>query len=252
METARNYAYALLLCALAIRIVPDCHIMGRCYQLCNIWQYLYPHITFYVKRSHTFLTQDAIYVIIFEINIKSIAFLVDFSINAMNTSTQLQLNAGFIAHENVGYSREFTFEIPELTLGADLALKSLTGTAAVTSTLQGLVAQLNFQATIHLDCVRCLNRAEQPLKIEFSVFFAFKKKHTDETGLRFPDNGIIDLEPLVYEYFVLSIPISPQCRPDCKGLCPVCGENRNEVDCDHDERPIDPRLAQLKSLLDDD
>jgi uncharacterized protein len=60
----------------------------------------------------------------------------------------------------------------------------------------------------------------------------------------------IDLRPLVREYMLLSVPISPLCRPACLGLCPVCGENLNEISCTHEDDAVDPRLAKLKNLLD--
>jgi uncharacterized protein len=50
----------------------------------------------------------------------------------------------------------------------------------------------------------------------------------DESGLVVPEDGNIDLEPIVYEYLLLEIPINPVCREDCKGLCDICGENLNE------------------------
>jgi uncharacterized protein len=51
---------------------------------------------------------------------------------------------------------------------------------------------------------------------------------------------------------LLEIPISPICRPDCLGLCPVCGESLNENTHHHEEEFIDPRLEGLKKLLDEE
>jgi uncharacterized protein len=47
----------------------------------------------------------------------------------------------------------------------------------------------------------------------------------------------------------LDIPINPLCRPDCKGLCPICGEILVDEHHKHIEDSIDPRLAELRSLL---
>jgi uncharacterized protein len=66
-----------------------------------------------------------------------------------------------------------------------------------------------------------------------------------------PSDGSIDLTPIIRDYAVLDIPISQVCKPDCKGLCPVCGANLNEGDCGHRQESIDPRLAGLKALLED-
>jgi uncharacterized protein len=51
------------------------------------------------------------------------------------------------------------------------------------------------------------------------------------------------------EDFLLSIPISAVCRPDCRGLCPKCGKNWNEGPCDCEDDEIDPRWAGLADLF---
>ena len=91
----------------------------------------------------------------------------------------------------------------------------------------------------------------------FSVLFqsrnAFTASHADkDTELIIPDDLHIDLLPLLREYFHLDIPINPVCRPDCKGLCPVCGEPLEQSNCNHTDVPSDPRFDVLKKLLDDD
>jgi uncharacterized protein len=89
----------------------------------------------------------------------------------------------------------------------------------------------------------------QPLEIDFTELYAFSQRFATESELILPEDGHIDLEPLVREYMLLEIPISPLCKPDCKGLCPICGGNLNEEICNHDSDAIDLRLASLKSLL---
>ncbi len=59
---------------------------------------------------------------------------------------------------------------------------------------------------------------------------------------------VIDLDPLVRESLVLSLPAYPVCREDCKGLCPVCGADLNERECGCDRHVPDPRWAGLKNL----
>ncbi len=59
----------------------------------------------------------------------------------------------------------------------------------------------------------------------------------------------LDLEDPMREYALLSIPMLPLCREDCKGLCPQCGANLNDGPCDCDTEQVDDRLAALKHLL---
>lgn len=160
----------------------------------------------------------------------------------------LRLNVGFIIHQSVGYSRDFPLEVPALRL-PDLSLNNLLGTARVTRTAQGLLVQVRMQAEVMTECVRCLTDFAQPLSIDFTELYAFTPHSVTESGLLVPETGKIDLAPLVREEMLLAIPISPLCREDCKGLCPICGENLNETTCHHDDESIDPRLSVLKALL---
>jgi uncharacterized protein len=168
------------------------------------------------------------------------------------TRNPLRLNVGFFVNQSVGYSREFPFEFPELRLEPDLDLKNLAGTARITRTPQGLLVQLKMHATLQSECARCLTEIEQPLEISFTELYAFSPRTVTESGLILPEDGHIDLAPLVREYMLLEIPISPICRPDCLGLCPVCGESLNENTHHHEEEFIDPRLEGLKKLLDEE
>ncbi len=166
-----------------------------------------------------------------------------------NPHSPLRLNVGFIAHQGIGYSRDFDFDIPDLRLPPDLTLHGLTGLARFTRTPQGLLAQVKMHAMLQTECVRCLDPFYQLLDIEFTELYAFSERFVTESELILPEDGHIDLEPLVREYMLLEIPISPLCRPDCKGLCPICGGNLNKENCNHDANTGDPRLASLKSLL---
>lgn len=167
------------------------------------------------------------------------------------SSELLRLNVGFIMAETVGYTRDFPIEIPAIHLPPDLTLNDLNGVVRVTRTPQGLLVQSNLKATVPTECVRCLIEFPQPLQIEFTELYAFKREATTESGLLLPETGKIDLAPIVRDEMLLAMPISPLHDPDCKGLCPICGENLNEDPDHHHDDPIDPRLDTLASLLDE-
>lgn len=171
----------------------------------------------------------------------------------MNPQTpQLRLNVGFIAQQGIGYSRKFAFENPILFLPPDLELGKFAGEIEVSRTSEGLLFQGKFQANISATCGRCLDEFDQPLVIDFAELFTFESHAQDDTELIYPENGQIDLGPIVREYMLIEVPITPLCKVDCKGLCAVCGNNLNTESCDHVPDPIDPRMAILKSLLDED
>ena len=75
----------------------------------------------------------------------------------------------------------------------------------------------------------------------------------DELGEQpLPADGSIDLTPIIRDYASLDIPIRQLCSEECKGLCPVCGMNRNQEDCGHRLESIDPRMAELQKLLENE
>ncbi len=161
----------------------------------------------------------------------------------------LRLNVGFVVAQSAGFSRDFPFEILHIQLPPDLQLDNLVGGIRVTRTPQGILLQADLQAQTQLDCVRCLTNFQQGLKITFTELYAFSQRYVTDSGLLMPETGIIDVTPLLREYGMLEIPISPLCKPDCKGLCPICGNNLNESTCHHEDDSGDPRLASLRSFL---
>jgi DUF177 domain-containing protein len=166
-----------------------------------------------------------------------------------NSNNPLRLNIGFIIHQSIGYYRDFPFESPIIHLKPDLDLQNLIGTVRVTRTAQGLLVQGKLRAVTPAECVRCLADFVQPLEIDFTELYAFSSNSVTESGLYVPENGLLDLAPLIRDEMYLAIPISPVCKPDCKGLCPICGENLNETTCHHEEEAIDLRLNNLKELF---
>jgi uncharacterized protein len=161
----------------------------------------------------------------------------------------LRLNVGFVVAQSAGFSRDFPFDIAQISVPPDLRLNSLNGLVRATRTPQGILLQADFHTQIDLECVRCLTDFQQTLAFNFTELYAFSQRYVTDSGLLMPETGIIDLSPVIREYVLLEIPISPLCRPDCKGLCPICGNNLNESTCFHEEESGDPRLASLKSLL---
>jgi uncharacterized protein len=160
----------------------------------------------------------------------------------------LRINVGFLIHQLIGTNREFQFDLPNLKLEDDLLLHNFTGIARIDRATQGLLVQGRFNARIEEQCVRCLDDFLQPLEAELSELYSFKNQPTADSGLVIPDDGNIDLAPLVWEYFTLNRPMKPLCRQDCKGLCPVCGENLNGRLCEHQQ----VREDQIAPLTNDD
>jgi uncharacterized protein len=160
----------------------------------------------------------------------------------------LRLNVGFLINSSIGTSRDFNFDFETMKLGDDLTVSNFVGMARFDRTPQGLLLQGKFRAEADLECVRCLETFSMPIKWTSTDLYAFDKRSISESNLLVPDDGQINLESLLREYVLLEFPINPVCKPDCKGLCPVCGENLNETDCGHHPGSVSP-FAALKDLL---
>jgi uncharacterized protein len=150
-------------------------------------------------------------------------------------SSPLRVNVGFLTRQAAGFRRDFLIELPHLFLQPDLTLEDFRMQLAISRTPQGLLAEAKISAGAILECVRCLDTFKQPLHASFTELYAFTDRSLSESGLMYPDSGLIDFTDLVREYLILEIPISPVCKTDCLGLCSICGENRNHVQCGHEE-----------------
>jgi len=168
-----------------------------------------------------------------------------------NPRCPFRLNVGFIVHQEIGYKREFPFEFEQIQISDDLDLRHFEGVATIGRTPQGLIVQADFSAETTLECVRCLNEFELNLNWSLTELYAFSKKSISESDLLMPDDGHIDLQPLVREYALLEIPIKPICKPTCKGLCSVCGEDLNQSDCGHKNIAEESPFSALKDLLEE-
>lgn len=157
--------------------------------------------------------------------------------NSVNPRYPLRINVGFLIHQSIGISRDIHFDLPDLHIPPDFSVMDFTGMVRISRTPQGLLLQGEFQGSTRLECVRCLEGFTQNLQTSFSELYAFDERSLSDSGLLVPEDGIIDLAPLVREYLMLEEPIKPLCKPDCRGLCATCGENLNMRQCEHINQP---------------
>jgi uncharacterized protein len=170
----------------------------------------------------------------------------------LTNPSALRINVGFIVNQAIGYSRDFSIEIPDYSFSEGPDVRDLAFDILISRTTEGLLVQANGHALIELECGYCLENFWHKLSFDFVEMFTFRSHAVEETELILPDDLQIDLAPLLTEYLYLDIPINPMCKKDCQGLCPICGENQNIAICNHGEENIDPRLSVLKTLLDGD
>jgi uncharacterized protein len=113
----------------------------------------------------------------------------------------------------------------------------------------GYAFRLRFKLHVEGPCMRCLGAAAAETEVDAREV---AQEGTEDEELRSPyvADDELDLGRWAHDAAVLAIPTQFLCRPDCAGLCPVCGEPLNDADPEeHEHEPAtDPRWAKLQEL----
>ena len=170
-----------------------------------------------------------------------------------NVAGLLKAPHGEMRHHEVDEEPSFAL------IGARLT-GHIVGSVGLMRTQQGVLVQADLQVEAEVTCARCLRPAHTVLAVHISE--EFRPSVDIRTGMRLwpePDEFIEDelfldehhvlhLDEVVRQELEASIPIKPLCRPDCAGLCPHCGADLNEEQCQC-AQPIDVRWEALRQLL---
>lgn len=151
-----------------------------------------------------------------------------------------------------GKRLELELEPGEVRLGDDtyvLGPPEVTARLEVSHAAAGFAMRLAFMGELTGPCMRCLAPARVGVEAEAREI---DQPGTDDEELRSPyvSEGILDLTAWGHDALALALPQRILCRPDCAGLCAVCGESLNDAEPgahDHPREP-DPRWAKLREL----
>ena len=110
----------------------------------------------------------------------------------------------------------------------------------------GILVSADIDGTAAGECGRCLIDIEQAVQVEIQELFAYSSDEAFEYEVH---EDTIDLEPVVRDAVVLSLPFQPVCQEDCLGLCPQCGVRLLDNPGHEHKNPVDPRWAALGSLV---
>jgi uncharacterized protein len=113
--------------------------------------------------------------------------------------------------------------------------------------------------TLRCDCNRCLEPAEFPIDSSFDLFYRPAEVVRDkdeveveidegEAEIAFYEGGGIELEDVLREQVLLTMPMQRVCREDCQGMCSICGQNRNLINCGCEPKLVDDRWSALKKV----
>ena len=120
---------------------------------------------------------------------------------------------------------------------------------AISCATTGTLFQLRFDARLHGPCYRCLGDAAVDVPIKAREYEA-TNADTDELRTPYLSDDALDLESWARDAIALELPEQILCRPDCLGLCAVCGKDLNVEPHEHEEEKVDSRWAALEALRD--
>ncbi len=121
----------------------------------------------------------------------------------------------------------------------------------VTRASTGTVYELRFHVRLHGPCFRCLGDAVLDDDLSLREYQAESPGGADELTTPYVKNNRLDLSAWARDGLVLALPDKILCRPDCAGLCPVCGLDLNAEPHEHEGKEADPRWAALAELRDE-
>ena len=113
---------------------------------------------------------------------------------------------------------------------------------------EGILVTGDAFATASGECSRCLDPIDSAVEVEFQELFAYSGTSEDDFVV---ENESIDLDQVIRDAVVLSLPFQPVCSAGCKGLCVTCGAKLNEDPQHAHEAPVDPRWNALTNLKED-
>ncbi|MCS7314934.1 MAG: DUF177 domain-containing protein [Bryobacterales bacterium] len=131
------------------------------------------------------------------------------------------------------------------------------GVAILRQPTMEILVKGHLSVEMQADCDRCLEPASFPLSLDFDLVYqplpaAMPEEvvlSPEETEIAFYRGLGIELADVVREQVLLALPMRRVCRPDCRGICPVCGGNRNLVNCGCRQEWVDDRWAALRNLV---
>ena len=133
----------------------------------------------------------------------------------------------------------------------------LTGPVRLMHTQGGVLVQGRLYALATLSCSRCLELVSVPLDVELEEIFTPTidiltgrpvKSEEEDRALWIDDRHLLDLGEVLRQDVLVALPMHVVCREECRGLCPVCGQNLNQGSCGCTPEP-DARWAALLDLL---
>jgi uncharacterized protein len=131
------------------------------------------------------------------------------------------------------------------------------GTAELRSATEEIRVQGRLQVTVGFICDRCAEPFSHQIDEEFDLIYRPDTNEfggmeieikASESNVGFYQGPGLELNEILQEQVLLAVPLQRLCREECKGICPECGQDRNESNCECQTQRIDERWSALRNL----
>jgi uncharacterized protein len=161
-----------------------------------------------------------------------------------------------VSDEPVSFSFELTFSIEALDREPLLEISPVLLEGEISRIEKGFTLEALLSYSGRLECSRCLAGYPFETREDFTLLLTKRVAPSgDETPLQseeldeyFYDDPVISVAPISEERIQMAVPMKPLCREECRGLCPMCGEDLNVTECGCAAESVDPRWEALRLL----
>ena len=160
--------------------------------------------------------------------------------------------------QEIGAQEDFAFVWKDLSEdGGEFSLiKPIQVNGHVSNQGNFLELVMRIKTEVMLPCSRCLDEVKLPLDLEVADQYYSEAEWSNLSEVDEEDSSAVfllagdwlDLKKIVRENILLNLPMRIICTPDCPGICPKCGQNLQEGQCNCRRQELDPRFAVLAQL----
>ena len=145
---------------------------------------------------------------------------------------------------------DFSLDLEPIKFEGEIikAIKPVKVEGQIVSRNDVLELEATIKTELELNCSRCLDTFIYPIDIDIEERFT-NDPDLEDDGIMFVDGDTIDITEIIENCIISTLPIKRLCKEDCKGLCSVCGANKNVENCSCLDYDVDVRLAKLRELF---
>lgn len=167
------------------------------------------------------------------------------------------LNLNRVPENGALKENDLELSLAELELGPPFLAPGVRGHMELQRMFGKVYGRIHAEALAELDCGRCLKPFKADIRADFAIQFEPRDGVRDDgadeddagPSMAFYDGDILPVGEEIRQELELQIPFAPQCKKDCKGLCPRCGQDLNLGDCGCPRNEEGGAFAALNDLL---